>query len=414
MSKPTVVILAGGSNSRFFPLNTEVHKGALKLLGEHFIIRTLKNLAKHDFKDVIIVQSARDAESNSLQTVVEAAQLDLNLTFATQEVAKGMGDGVLTVKEELDDQFAVIFPDLYNAGELITQMVAQDSDCCVCTTHTDEPWLYGILEMDGNRVLSVEEKPEKGMEKSNNKLLGCYLLNRRFIEILEQLPEAEYNFEEALDQVMQEQNVQAVALDASIPSLKFPWHLFNFQEILFSQLESFTDQTAHVAPTALIDDSKGPVILEAGARVGDFAKIVGPCYIGKNCLVGDYSFVRDSSLEENSVVGAKTEVVRSIILDNATIHFGYLADSIIGPNSKIGAGLITANKRLDRKTIATMVKGVKTDTGLKALGIITGEGANLGISTNTMPGVLIGAGAQIHPGLVVSKNVEHSSTLQKS
>ena len=414
MNKPKIVILAGGSNSRFFPLNTNVHKGAIELLGKTFISRTLENLAHNGFKDILIVQSQRDADVKSLEKVVAQTKFDQNIEFTTQIESKGMGDAVLTVKDKIEDKFVVIFPDLINAGDLINEMLNLEADGVVCASETHEPWLYGILELDGDRALSVEEKPEKGQEKSNIKLSGCYLLNQKFINILKGLPDTEYNFEDALGQIMSEQNIRSLILQDPIRSLKYPWHLFTFQQLLFTTHKSYISSSAKIAQTALIDDTNGPVIIENNATVGDFAKIVGPCYIGENCLVGDYSFVRVSSLEKDSVVGAKTEVVRSIIMNKSTLHFGYLADSIVGPNNKIGAGLITANKRLDRATINTMVKGINVNTGLDALGIITGDDAKVGISTNTMPGVMIGAGSKIHPGQVISKNVDHNITVQKS
>lgn len=414
MSKPTVVITAAGSNSRFFPLNTQIHKGAITLVGESFVARTLKNLESRGFSKVIIIESPRDQESGSLKKAVKLAHTNLDVEFVVQKEAKGMGDAILTAKHLLTDRFFVIFPDLINAGELANQMLAAESRSVVCTASTNEPWLYGIVEIENGFAKAVEEKPAKGQEKSNQKINGCYLLDHKMIEILENLPEAEYNFEEALNHLFNQEPVRAIELKESLFSLKYPWHLFKFQQTLFDHLSSKIDPTAQVAKTAVLDDSHGPIVIEAGARVGDFAKLVGPIYLGKNTLVGDYSFVRGSSLEEKSVVGANTEIVRSVILENSTIHFSYLADSIIGPNNQIGAGLITANKRLDRETIKTMVKGIKTDTGLGALGIITGESAKLGIGLNTMPGVLIGAEAMVHPGVTLAKNVEHNETIQKT
>lgn len=414
MSKPKVVILAGGSNSRFFPLNTKIHKGAIELLGEPLINRTLNNLAQNGFKDIIIIQSARDKKSGSLEEVVGRTNLDLNIKFLTQTEAKGMGNATLLAKEEISDQFALISNYHFNAGDLINKMLEVGSDTCICASQTKQPWLYGILELENSRIIGIKEKPKKGTEKSNLKIMACYLLNQSFISILQNLPESEYNFEEALNILAKESNVRTLIIEEEIKSLKFPWQLFKFQKVLFAKNKSATSSTAQIAPTAIIDNSQGPVIIEEGVKIGDFAKVVGPCYIGKNCLIGDYSFIRSSSLEENSIVGAKTEVVRSIIMNNSSIHFGYLADSIVGPNNKIGAGLITANKRLDRKNIKTMVKGIKTDTGISSFGIVSGDGTQIGISTSTMPGVMLGANAQIYPGQTLSKNIDHNSIVQKS
>jgi len=53
MQKPTILIVAGGKNSRFFPLNTETHKGFLPLLGKPMIVRALKSLKKNNFNKYI-------------------------------------------------------------------------------------------------------------------------------------------------------------------------------------------------------------------------------------------------------------------------------------------------------------------------------------------------------------------------
>lgn len=414
MSKPKIVITAGGSNSRFFPLNTQVHKGAVTLLGTAIINRTLKNLVENGFDEIIIVQSRHDQESGYLEKTVTENNKNLNLKFITQLEPKGMGDAILSCQELIEEQFVIISPYHFSGGDLIKKMMGLGAQNCVCLTETATPWLYGIVDFDETKILGIEEKPNRGQEKSKMRLIGCYLLEKEFLTVLKKLPESEYNFEQALDEYIQRQEVKPLIVENQNLSLKYPWHLFQFQSELFSKMTAKIDPTAIVASTAILDESKGPIIIEAGAKVGDFAKIVGPSYLGKNTLVGDYSFIRQTSLEEGSVVGANTEVVRSIILENSTLHFSYLADSIIGPNNQIGAGLITANKRLNRESINTMVKGVKTDTGLTALGIITGDGAKLGIGLNTMPGVLIGSEAKIFPGLTISKNVEHDETIQRS
>lgn len=409
MSKPIVIILAGGSNSRFFPLNTSAHKATIELLGKPIIIRTLENLERNGFQDIIIVQSERDAKSDSLKKTLSANQLNLDIKLVVQKEPKGMGDAILTAQQKIEGQFAIIFPDFINAGDLLSTMIALDAPNVICTTKTETPWLYGILEIYNNLATGIVEKPPQATEKSNQRISGCYLLDKKILSILENLPESEYNFEEALNILIKQEQVGVKRLETSLITLKLPWHLFNYQEILFENLQSHQAENATIAPTAIIDESNGPVFIDEKAKVGDFVKISGPCYVGKNCLVGDYSFIRRSSLEEGSVVGAKTEITRSIIMNNSSIHFGYLADSIIGPNNKIGADLITANKRLDRQLIHTLVKGMKTNTNRKALGIITGEGVKVGISVKTMPGVLIGAGAEIRPGESVRKNVEHNT-----
>lgn len=201
-------------------------------------------------------------------------------------------------------------------------------------------------------------------------------------------------------------------MESCLASLKYPWHLFDMQGELFEHLYSHRDETARISATAILDETDGPIWVGAGAVIRDFAKICGPAYIGTHSLVGDYAFIRQSSLESHSQVGAKAEVVRSIILSHSSLHFGYLADSIVGNHVQIGAGILTANKRLDRQPISVEVKGQPKSSGRTQLGVMIGDGANLGIGVKTMPGVIIGSQATIFPSTTLFAQVANNETVK--
>ncbi len=415
MTKPTVVIIAGGASSRFFPFNFGTFKGAISLMGKPLIVRALENLQKHDYQKVVIVVSPQNFQGQGLSGIIDQAGLKLDITFVLQPEAKGMGDALLKAKDHLPtERFVVTSGYHLTLGEQADKLLALEEQNVFCSAPTDEPWDYGILELKDGKAVGIVEKPAKGKEPSDQKVQTLYVLSQDFISILSKLPVSEYNFEKALDALMKKQAVGVVKLNEGLPSLKYAWHLFGFQQELFSQLNSHTAASAKVAKTAIIDDSQGPVVIEAGAEVGDFAKIVGPCFIGEKALVGDYCFVRGGcSIEAGAMVGSNTEVVRSIILSHSSIHFGYLADSIVGNHVKIGAGLITANKRLDRTNINIDVKGHKIDTGRNRFGVLIGDEANIGIHVSTMPGVCIGSQAVVHPGVIIYRNLDHQQMMRE-
>ena len=93
------------------------------------------------------------------------------------------------------------------------------------------------------------------------------------------------------------------------------------------------------------------------------------------------------------------------------MHSGYLGDSIVGSNCRFGAGFVSANKRLDRKTIMAEVKGKKIDTKLEAFGVVAGPGAKFGIQSGTMPGVFVGASSVVGPNTQVSENAPDDTML---
>lgn len=411
MSKPTVVIIAGGENSRFFPLNENTYKGAITLFGQPLIVRALDSLKQHGYQKVVIVVSPKNYEGHGLSGLVDQAQLGLDVHFVLQPEAKGMGDAVLKAREQLSDQFLVTSGYQMNLGELADQLLAKPAGNVVCATHTDEPWEYGILSLNGEYVTGIVEKPNKGEETSNYKVQTLYKLDQDFIEALLKVPESPYNFEKALDLLMKNQEVGVLQLTDGLPSLKYVWHLFEFQSLFFAGAKSETATSAKIADTAVIDDSQGPVIIGEDVAIGHCARIVGPCYLGNKVIVGDFSFVRGSSVESETTIGANTEVVRSIILSHTSLHYSYVADSIIGSHVKIGAGFLTANKRLDRAPVSVTIKGKKIDTQRKALGVLIGDTANIGIRVSTMPGVCIGTDAQVFPGVVIYRNLDHKQTL---
>lgn len=414
--KPTILIIAGGENSRFAPLNTKTHKGFLTLAGKPIVARAFEDLKKHGFENVVLVLSPKDY-NGGFSKVLEENNFGLNITTVLQEKAKGMGDALLLAKNYLSEHFILASPYYNNVGHIAEQLWIKQKEsganCVYSGTQTTTPELYGMLKFDASekeKVVGVIEKPKPGSEPSDIKIDSIYLFDSGFITELTKTEQAEYSLEDAITAYAQTQYSTWIQNTTHLQSLKYPWHLFRLLDTVFSTQKTSLSKTAEIAQTAQIDDSHGPVIIADGAVIGDFVKISGPCYIGSNCLIGDYSFVRGSSLESGSVVGANTEVVRSILFENASIHYGYLADSIIGHGTKIGAGLITANKRLDRANVRVQVKGTLIDTGTNALGIITGEGATLGIRVSTMPGLLVGAHASVHPNTTIKRNIQEKTT----
>lgn len=86
-------------------------------------------------------------------------------------------------------------------------------------------------------------------------------------------------------------------------------------------------------------------------------------------------------------------------------HLSYFGDSIIGERCNFGAGTITGNLRLDKKTVKMKIENKYIDSERKKLGIVVGDDVETGINVNFMPGITIGSGSNIGPGVNVSKNI---------
>ena len=159
----------------------------------------------------------------------------------------------------------------------------------------------------------------------------------------------------------------------------------------------------------------GPVHVEKGARIRSGAYIEGPTYIGPGSDIGPNCYIRPcTSIGSDVRIGNACEVKNSIIMDGSHIaHLSYVGDSVIGEGCNFGAGTTTANIRFDKKNVKMNVKGIRVDSGCRKLGAVVGDNAQTGINVSLLPGIKIGSGAWVAPGLVVQADVPSGYFLKK-
>ena len=151
-------------------------------------------------------------------------------------------------------------------------------------------------------------------------------------------------------------------------------------------------------------DSDG-VFIHPSATVGEYVRIEGPCYVGKNAEIRHAALLRKGSwICEGSVVGHASEIKNSILLPGSKApHFNYVGDSILGNGVNLGAGTKLSNVRNDRGSVPiTNKNGERFDSGLGKLGAMIGDGSQLGCNVVTNPGAIISPGAMIGPNETVS------------
>jgi len=276
--KPTILIISGGASTRMYPLNKSRHKGLISLGGQSLIYRTIAAAFKNGFKKFVVIVSPT-GDNQTLEKKLLNDFNEIDITLITQENALGMGAAVLQAKDHLQGSFITLAPYHFSAIDTIEKLLSTSTainagtNAAICTTKTETPWRYGIAQIENGKAISIVEKPEKGSEPSDQKVQACYLLNQTFLSILEQTEPSHYSFETALNELMQQEDVLALELEKNLPSLKYPWQLFELQKEYFNSLSETTiADSATIAQTAVLDDSNGPIIIEEQASVGHAAK----------------------------------------------------------------------------------------------------------------------------------------------
>ncbi len=404
------VILAAGQSSRFWPLNSR-HKSLLKIMGRPLIWYTIEGLKWVETNDLVIIQGSKKDVEEELKNY----NLGLNTHYVIQETSKGMGDAVFQAKDFLKEQFFVSNAERIDGGRyaefLFGKQKSSGVNLVLFGIQTDKPWLFGIVDLDGDKVKDIIEKPKKGKEPSDIRVIGTYLLPKNFLDYYKRVSEHQYAFEDALSLYIKENDVRIVITQMEVPSLKYPWDLFRTNKLLMDKfLRTEIKKSAQISKNVVIE---GNVYIGENVRIFENAVIKGPCYIGDNCVIGNNSLIREyTNLEKDVLIGAFAEVTRCIFQEDVHTHSGYFGDSIFEKGCRLGAGTITANVKINRGEIKSVVKGEKINTGLKSLGVIVGENTKIGIHCSLMPGILIGSNCMIGPNLVVSENIKDNITFK--
>lgn len=135
------------------------------------------------------------------------------------------------------------------------------------------------------------------------------------------------------------------------------------------------------------------------ANVYPSAYIAGPCIIDENAEVRHCAFIRGNALiGKNCVVGNSTELKNVVLFNNVQVpHYNYVGDSILGYKAHMGAGSITSNVKSDKTLVVVKNSGEMLPTGRKKFGAILGDNVEVGCNSVLNPGTVVGRGSSIYP-----------------
>ena len=147
------------------------------------------------------------------------------------------------------------------------------------------------------------------------------------------------------------------------------------------------------------DEVDSNIWISKTANVDNTARIVGPCIIDDYCEIRVNAFIRGNVIiGKKCVVGNSSEVKNSVLFDESRIpHFNYIGDSILGYKSHFGAGSLTGNIKSDESFVNVIFNGNKYNTNMKKLGSIVGDNVEIGCNAVLTPGTIVGRNSTIYP-----------------
>lgn len=173
---PLGVILTGGRATRLRPLSEDMPKSLIPLLNRPLIAYSMDLLAAAGLREIVVVVGPQDDRTGP--AAIEAAPPGVTVTVAVQHEPKGSGDAMTSVGDALEGRHVVVAAvDTILRGDLrphVEAFMASGYDAWFVLHETDRPKEMGIVVLEGDRVLHLEEKPAE--PRSNLALVGIWMV----------------------------------------------------------------------------------------------------------------------------------------------------------------------------------------------------------------------------------------------
>ncbi len=402
------VVLAAGEGVRLRPLTATRPKHLIPVGGKPLLEHILLAIKSAGLNEAVIV--VHYMAERIKEHFGDGSKLEMKLEYAFQREMRGTADAVTPAEPYVSDYFLMLYGDLYVTAKVVKAVLkvhkGEGNPASMAVVPVQRPEHYGIIKLDGSRVIDIIEKPKPGEAPTNLANAGVYVLPTSIFEKIRQTSPStrgEYEVTDSLRFLAQDHPLIAVQVSSEDwLDVGRPWDLLEANKRVLTNME--------LKVSGYVEDGArlvGPVGVSAGARIRSGARIEGPVLIGENsvigpdCIIKPYTSIgkdveiRDACKVENSIIMDKTKIGRSC----------YVGDSIIGRGCDFGAETKTVNRRPDDKTIKITVKNQVIDSERTRLGAIVGDSVKTGANTVFMPGVKAGPNSRISPNVVVQQDI---------
>jgi glucose-1-phosphate thymidylyltransferase len=331
------LILAGGHGTRLRPLTFTGNKHMIPIANQPILFYGLRHLASAGIRDVAVVLGP--IEEGIREGVGDGSDFGLNVEYIVQGDPKGLAHAVLCAREFLGtDPFLMYLGDnLLQSGvsQFVDRFRSEKPDAVVGATPVTRPQGYGIVELSGDQIVSIEEKPTH--PRSNLALIGVYVFTDAIHPIIANLSPSKRGELEITDAIWRlwklRGRVSVLPVNGWWKDTGHPEDLLEANELVLRSMpaEAFRVDGV-VRPGAYVE---GMVGIGPGTIIEPNAKVVGPTILGCDVRVGSGSQIGPFSAVGNRAVVNHASIRRSIVLEGARLDGISVSDSLVGRNVEV-------------------------------------------------------------------------------
>jgi glucose-1-phosphate thymidylyltransferase len=190
------IILAGGLGTRLYPITKVITKQLLLVYDKPLIYYPLSVLMLANIKEILIITDKENLEKFKI-LLSDGSHIGIKIHYAIQKEPRGIAESIIIAQDFIDDEFALILGDNIIYGHGLPEILRETKPPSIFLYYVNEPKRYGIAQIKNNKIVSIEEKPEK--PKSNLAIIGLYYLDKFAVEVAKNLKPSKRNELEIVD-----------------------------------------------------------------------------------------------------------------------------------------------------------------------------------------------------------------------
>ncbi|MAG91755.1 hypothetical protein CMO83_03705 [Candidatus Woesearchaeota archaeon] len=159
----TAVILLGGDENHI-KISKNEYRPTARIKNSTVIEMALKKLRENNFKTIFIV-ARHNLLTRLFELLKDGTDYGVKINYIEEKSSNGTADSLRTLKGRLNTNFLVVYGDVIfnkiNIDELWNDHIKQNSIATIMLTTSSKPSEKGTVRVEGNKVLSFEQKPRK-------------------------------------------------------------------------------------------------------------------------------------------------------------------------------------------------------------------------------------------------------------
>jgi len=183
------VVLAGGTGSRLSPLTRVTNKHLLPVYDKPMVYYPIQTLVDAGIQEILLVTGGKNA-GEFLRLLGNGRDFGLkHINYSYQEGEGGIAEALGLAEHFADGEpVCVMLGDNIienNIHDAVHNFEKQDCGAKILLKEVQDAERFGVAEIRGDRVVSIEEKPSK--PKSNYAVIGIYLYDSTVFQKIRRL-----------------------------------------------------------------------------------------------------------------------------------------------------------------------------------------------------------------------------------